>query len=305
MKVIAGIVLLMLVTKTLAADAAPERTREGADIPLWENGAPGALGTAPKDIPTVTVYLPERDATGAAIVICPGGGYAHLAPHEGNDYALFLNKYGVTCFVLKYRLSTDGYHHPSMLQDASRGVRWVRANAEKYKVDPRRVGIMGSSAGGHLASTLMTHFDAGDSTASDPIDRQSSRPDYGILCYAVISMSDIAHGGSKKGLIGENPSPEMVKLLSNELQVTPQTPPAFIWHGADDKTVKVENSLRFAEACAQNKVPFELHIYEHARHGLGLGDKPPFEHALPWTKDLVRWLVSQKAVSPAATQPSK
>ncbi len=191
-------------------------------------------------------------------------------------------------------------------------MRFVRANAAQWSIDPHRLGIMGSSAGGHLASTVMTHFDAGDASAADPIDRESCRPDFGILCYAVISFGDIAHVGSRQNLLGDHPSDELIKLLSNELQVTPQTPPCFIWAGADDKTVPVENSLRFAEACAKNKVPFEMHIYEHARHGLGLGDKPPFDHPLPWTGDLLRWLAqwNSRGNSPgnsaaaASTQPS-
>ncbi|HTB83123.1 MAG TPA: alpha/beta hydrolase, partial [Candidatus Sulfotelmatobacter sp.] len=131
-------------------------------IPLWPDGAPGALGTSSNDIPTLTPFLCESNATGAALVICPGGGYAHLAPHEGDSFAVWLSEHGVTCFVLKYRLGINGYHHPAELDDAARAVRWVRANAAEYGVDVHRVGIMGSSAGGHLASTLMTHFDAGD-----------------------------------------------------------------------------------------------------------------------------------------------
>src|SRR5580693_9405863 len=142
-----------------------------APVPLWPAGAPGALGNSDNDIPTLTPYLPDAtNATGAAMVICPGGGYAHLAPHEGNDYALWLNQHGVTCFVLKYRLGSSGYHHPAMLNDAARAVRWVRANADEFKIDTQRVGIMGSSAGGHLAATLMTHFDDGDTNAADAID---------------------------------------------------------------------------------------------------------------------------------------
>src|SRR6202000_3100021 len=133
---------------------------------LWPNGAPGALGTSTNDIPTITPYIADpTNATGAAMVICPGGGYAHLAPHEGNDYALWLNQHGVTCFVLKYRLGSSGYHNPAMIEDAARAVRWVRAHANDYKIDTHRVGIMGSSAGGHLASTLLTHFDAGNAEA--------------------------------------------------------------------------------------------------------------------------------------------
>ncbi|HEY7089755.1 MAG TPA: alpha/beta hydrolase [Tepidisphaeraceae bacterium] len=283
------------------------RGQDLKEIVLWPDGAPGALGSAPKDIPTLTVF-PSSTARpgGATIVIFPGGAYSHLAPHEGRDYALFLNQRGLTCFVLKYRLSTDGYHHPSMSQDAARAVRYVRANAEQFQIDPKRVGVMGSSAGGHLASTIMTHFDAGEPNASDPIERQSSRPDFGILCYPVITMGEFAHQGSKKGLIGENPSAELIKLMSNELQVTPQTPPCFIWHGLDDRTVPVENSLMFAEALKKNHVPFDLHIYQHAPHGQGLGDRtPPFAHPLPWTGDLVLWLKTIKILdAEPSTQPA-
>ena len=263
-------------------------------IPLWPDGAPGALGSSSNDIPTLTAYLPDpTNATGAAMVICPGGGYAHLAPHEGNDYALWLNQHGVTCFVLKYRLGSSGYHHPAMLNDAARAVRWVRAHADDYKIDPKRVGIMGSSAGGHLASTLVTHFDAGDTNATDAIERQSSRPDLGILCYAVISLGEFAHKGSEQNLLGKNPSPELVQLLSNELQVTTNTPPCFIWTTFEDKTVPMENSLLFAGALRKNHVPFDLHVYQKGGHGMGLADKFPFGHPHPWAGDCLFWLKAQ------------
>jgi acetyl esterase/lipase len=155
-------------------------------MPLWPEGAPHALGKEDKDIPTITPFLPAPSrASGAAIVICPGGGYGGLAPHEGKDYALFLAEHGIACFTLKYRLGSHGYRHPQMLEDAARAVRLVRARASQWNVDPKRVGIMGSSAGGHLASTLLTHFDGGKPDAVDPVERQSSRPDLGILCYAI------------------------------------------------------------------------------------------------------------------------
>jgi len=264
---------------------------------LWPEGAPGARGTNDWDIPTVTPYLPESGkATGAAMVICPGGGYGGLAPHEGNDYALWLNQHGVTGFVLKYRLGSHGYRHPAMLEDAARAVRWVRAHAKNYQVDPQRVGIMGSSAGGHLASTLLTHFDGGNTNSADPIEQQSSRPDLGILCYAVISLGEFAHQGSKHNLLGTNPPPELVRFLSNELQVTPQTPPCFIWTTYEDKTVPMENSLLFAEALRKNHVPFDLHIYQQGGHGMGLKDKPPFAHPHPWAGDCLFWLKAQKFV---------
>jgi len=259
---------------------------------LWPEGAPGALGKEDKDTPTLTVFLPEpAKATGAAMVICPGGGYAGLAPHEGVNYALFFNQQGIAGFVLKYRLGSHGYRHPVMLQDAARAVRTVRARAAEWKVDPKKIGIIGSSAGGHLASTLLTHFDAGKADAADSIERESSRPDLGILCYAVITMGEHTHRGSRDNLLGKNPSPELISELSNELHVTKDTPPCFVWHTAEDKAVPVENSLKFAEALRKAGVPFALHIYERGPHGMGLGTKendPSRWH--PWTKDCVFWL---------------
>lgn len=264
-------------------------------IPLWPDGAPGALGATSNDIPTITPYLPDATpATGAAMLICPGGGYEHLAPHEGHDYALWLNQHGVACFVLKYRLGSNGYHYPAEFQDVTRAMRWVRAHAADYKINPHRIGIMGSSAGGHLAATLLTHFDDGDANSGDPIERQSSRPDLGILCYAVITMSDqFTHQGSKRNLFGNHPSPELVKLLSDELQVTTNTPPCFLWTTFEDKTVPMENTMMFAAALRKNHVPFALHIYEKGGHGMGLADKPPFTHPHPWANDCLFWLRQQ------------
>ena len=265
-----------------------------APIPLWPGGAPGALGTNAADIPTLTPYLPDpTNTTGAALVVCPGGGYSHLAPHEGNDYALWLNQHGVTCFVLKYRLGSRGYRHPAMFNDVTRALRMVRADAADWKIDPHRIGIIGSSAGGHLAATLLTHFDSGNTNSDDPIERQSSRPDLGILCYAVITMGEYAHQGSKDSLLGKHPSKKLVKLLSNELQVKTNTPPCFIWCTYEDKTVPMENSLMFAEALRKNHVPFDLHIYQKGAHGMGLKDKPPFTHPHPWAADCLFWLKQQ------------
>jgi acetyl esterase/lipase len=260
-------------------------------FPLWTGEVPGALGGDEKDIPTLTPYLPDAEiATGASMVILPGGGYAALAQHEGHDYALWLNQHGVTCFVLKYRLGSAGYRHPRMLEDAARAVRLVRARASEWKVDATRVGIMGSSAGGHLASTLLTHFDAGNSAAADLVERQSSRPDLGILCYPVITMGAYTHQGSKRNLLGDKPSQDMVWLLSNELQVTPQTPPVFLWHTAEDSAVDVKNSIDFADALRKAGVPFDLHVYEKGRHGIGLAGKPPFTQTHPWAQACIYWL---------------
>jgi acetyl esterase/lipase len=259
-------------------------------IPLWPDGAPGALGKEDKDIPTLTPYLADAaTASGAAMVIFPGGGYGALAPHEGKGYADWLVTNGISCFVVKYRLGSNKYRHPAMLQDAARAVRMVRAKASEWKIDPKRVGVIGSSAGGHLASTLLTHDDSGKADASDPIERQSSRPDLGILCYAVITMGANTHAGSKKNLLGDNPDPDLVKNLSNELQVTKDTPPCFIWHTWEDKGVKVENSLDFAYALQRAGVPFDLHVYQKGAHGIGLGKTAPH----PWANDCVYWLRAQ------------
>lgn len=263
-------------------------------FPLWPNGAPGAFGTNAQDVPTLTPYLPDpTNKTGAAMVICPGGGYAHLAPHEGNDYALWLNQHGITCFVLKYRLGPRGYRYPAMFDDVTRALRMVRANAAGWKIDPQRIGIMGSSAGGHLSATLLTHFDSGNPKSDDLIERQSSRPDIGILCYAVITMGKYTHSGSRENLLGKHPSGKLVKQLSNELQVKTNTPPCFIWCTYEDKTVPMENSLMFAEALRKNHVPFDLHIYQKGGHGMGLKDKPPFAHPHPWAGDCLFWLKAQ------------
>lgn len=277
---------------TLATSLTMLQAQTTNTFPLWPDGAPGALGKEAKDIPTLTVFLPPPEkATGAAIVICPGGGYGGLADHEGSQYARFLNEHGIAGFVLKYRLGSAGYRHPVMLQDAARALRTVRARAGEWKLDPQRVGIMGSSAGGHLASTLVTHFDGGKSDATDPIERVSSRPDLGILCYPVISMGEHTHQGSKNNLLGKDPSPELVRELSSELQVTKETPPCFVWHTWEDKGVKIENALAFVGALQAAGVRFDFHVYERGPHGIGLGSReydPAKWH--PWTRDCAFWL---------------
>ena len=286
---------LFLAMLPLLACFATAQAQPTNAIVLWPEGAPGALGTADKDIPTLTPFFPDADkATGAAMVICPGGGYGGLADHEGKAYALWLRDQGIAGFVLKYRLGSAGYRHPVMLQDAARALRLVRANAGEWKLDAKRIGIIGSSAGGHLASTLLTHFDAGNPAATDPIDRQSSRPDIGILCYPVITMGDKTHHGSRDNLLGKNPSPELIAELSNELRVTKDTPPCFLFHTTEDTVVLVENSMEFAAALRRAGVLFDLHIYEKGRHGLGLGFQPYSESARaklhPWTRDCEYWL---------------
>ena len=260
-------------------------------IPLWPGGAPGALGNAEHDTPTLTAFLPAPDkATGAAIVICPGGGYGGLAPHEGAGYGEWLAGNGIAGLVLKYRLGSNGYRHPAMLNDAARAVRLARSKAREWKIDPTRVGIMGSSAGGHLAATLLTHFEAGKADSADPIEHESSRPDLGILCYAVISMGPNTHQGSKTNLLGKDPPAELVELLSNEKRVTEKTPPCFIWHTWEDNAVKVENALDFAAALRKAGVPFDLHVYEKGAHGLGLGGGRAGGALHPWAQACLDWL---------------
>ena len=282
-----------IVALALFADASAQDKEQ----PLWPNGTPGAKGELPRDIPTLTPFLaPAGNNSGSAIVICPGGGYGGLASHEGATYAQFLQQHGINGFVLKYRLGSAGYRHPIMLGDAARALRTVRANAKQWKIDPDKIGIMGSSAGGHLASTLLTHFDAGNPQASDPIDRISSRPSLGVLCYPVITLGEFTHRGSKRNLLGDKPSAELVELLSNEKQVTGNTPPTFLWHTVQDNAVPVENSLQFATALRKAGVPFALHVYQKGRHGIGLADKPPFKNIHPWGKDLVFWLKAQEFI---------
>lgn len=288
------VLAILLIAASQASQTAPAQLPR-LEFPLWTGDIPGALGTSSKDIPTLTPYFaPPAKASGASMIICPGGGYAALAPHEGFHYALWLNEQGITGFVLKYRLGSNGYRYPAMMQDVQRAIRYVRADAEKWSLDPNRIGVMGSSAGGHLASTALTHFDAGDGNAADPIDRISSRPNLGILCYPVITMGTDTHGGSKLNLLGDNPDPKLVELLSNEKQVTCETPPTFIFHTYEDTAVKIENSMEFAAALRRNGVPFAFHIYTKGRHGIGLGSAqwdPGNRH--PWTQECALWLKEQ------------
>ncbi len=258
-------------------------------IPIWANGAPGSKGNEPQDIPSIQLYQPPAGkASGAAIVVCPGGGYARLAPHEGHDIAVWLNGIGVTAIVLKYRLGPR-YQHPVMKQDVLRAIRYTRSKASEWKIDPNRIGVMGFSAGGHLASTAATQFDVGDPNASDPIDKLSSRPDVAILCYPVITMTDpFTHQGSRRNLLGENPPQQLIDLMSTEKQVIEQTPPTFLFHTGDDAGVPVENSLKFVLSLRQKKVPYELHVYEHGRHGVGLAKDDPALST--WPKLLENWL---------------
>jgi acetyl esterase/lipase len=257
---------------------------------LFPEGAPGAVGSEDADRPSLTVcVLPARQPARSAVVVCPGGGYVALAmDHEGYQVAGWLNSLGIDAFILKYRLAPR-YHHPAMMEDAQRALRYVRSHALDFGIAPNHIGIWGFSAGGHLASTAATHFDAGNPSATDPIERVSSRPDFAILAYPVITCSEwFKHQGSCKSLLGDNPDPKLAEYLSNEKQVTSQTPPTFLFHTNDDEVVPAENSVAFYSALLKAHVPAELHIYEHGSHGVGLAPKDPVLSS--WPQRLADWL---------------
>jgi acetyl esterase/lipase len=262
-------------------------------ILLWPGGAPGTQGDKDSDKPALTIYPlgssggSQKVATG--VLVFPGGGYVNLAiDHEGHQIAAWLNSYGISAFVLRYRLGPK-YHHPVELGDAQRAIRYVRAHATEFGIDPHRIGVWGFSAGGHLASSTGTHFDNGNPNSGDVIDRESCRPDFMILAYPVITFEEpYLHRGSRDSLLGANPDPALVNLLSNERQVTKQTPPTFLFHTSDDAVVPVQNSLLFYEALRTAGVPAEMHIYEHGEHGVGLARPTP--ELASWPDLLADWL---------------
>ncbi len=259
------------------------------EILLWPNGAPGSLGDTIADKPAVSIYPAARMLSGTAIVIVPGGGYQNLAmDHEGRQVAAFFNSMGVTAAILRYRLGPR-YHHPIELGDAQRAIRLLRSRAQELGVLPNRIGMIGFSAGGHLAATAGTHFDDGKGNAADAIERWSSRPDFLILGYPVISTDPaIAAAASVKNLLGEKPDPKLLEELSNDLRVTAQTPPTFLFHTTADNVVPAENSVRFYLALKKAGVPAELHIFENGPHGVGLALNDPSLSA--WPTLLMNWL---------------
>jgi acetyl esterase/lipase len=285
---------LLVIVCAAQAQKPPEHqlnfVAEPQTFPLWEHGAPGALGTAEEDTPTITVYPPlDPTRSGTAILIAPGGSYRMLASnHEGRQFANLFNGMGVTAFVLKYRLGPK-YHNPIELEDAQRAIRWVRAHAQQYGYEPDRVGMMGFSAGGHLASTAATHFDSGKPDAADPVDRVGCRPDFLILAYPVITMlPPYAHEGSVENLLGTNASAELRKQMSNELNVTPQTPPTFLLSTTADTLVVPENTVNFYLALRKAGVPAEMHVFERGPHGVGLDLEDPVLGI--WPTLLTNWL---------------
>jgi acetyl esterase/lipase len=282
------LMLVLTLAQGGAAQALP--IADGQVLPLWNGRAPGAQGDTEADIPAVTVFLPRTMAQGTpAVVVCPGGSYARLASnHEGRQVASFLNSMGIAAFVLRYRLGPK-YHHPIELGDAQRAIRLLRSHAAEWRIDPARIGIVGFSAGGHLAMSASTHFDAGNGGASDPVDRAGSRPDFAVLGYPVISMTaPWTHAGSRTNLLGEQPDPEVARDLSGENAVTANTPPTFLFQTTEDTVVPAENSVQYYLALRKAGVPAEMHVFEKGAHGVGLANDDP---ALSqWSALLANWL---------------
>ncbi|MEZ6039167.1 MAG: alpha/beta hydrolase [Planctomycetaceae bacterium] len=262
--------------------------------PLWPTAAPFATGESESDIPALLAFPAAADkANGCGVVVCPGGGYGGLAmDHEGHQIAAWLNERGISAWILRYRLGSKGYHHPVQKGDVLRAIRTVRSQATEANVDPGRIGVWGFSAGGHLASTAATHFDSGNPDDDDAVERFSSRPDFAVLCYPVITMEEqFTHKGSRRNLFGPDryDDPELIELLSNERQVTANTPPTFIFHTTEDQAVPVENAIRFFTALRANGVhKSELHIYQNGRHGVGLAQSDSILKS--WPDRLNDWL---------------
>jgi acetyl esterase/lipase len=291
LRIIATLALLML---PIGASASAQDWMKAVTTPrtivLWPDGAPGALGKEDGDVPTLTIYLPAGpQATGAGIVVCPGGGYGALAmDHEGHQVARLLTSRGIAAFILKYRLGPR-YHHPAMQQDVLQAIRYARWNADELRIRKDRIGVMGFSAGGHLASTAATLFDTGNAASAAPIDAVSSRPDFAVLVYPVVVMNqEITHKGSQRNLLGDSPSPELVTKLSTEKQVTARTPPTFLFHTNEDSGVPPENSVQFYLALRRAGVPGELHIFQKGQHGVGLAPANPALRV--WPELLFTWM---------------
>lgn len=305
---------LLAVASVAAAQPAPAAgqpagrggasTGEPRVIRLWDGTVPGAAGTADADTPILTYYPPNGRGTGTAVVVAPGGGYGNLAQnHEGRQIANWFNAQGIAAFVLRYRLGPT-YRHPIELGDAKRAVRLVRARAAEFNLQPTRIGMMGFSAGGHLASTVGTMFDEGTATAADAVDRVSSRPDFLILAYPVITSSGpYVHQGSMRNLLGDAPGQALVDEMSTDRRVTKETPPTFLFHTNADTAVPPENSVLFYLALRKAGVPAEMHIFEPGPHGVGLAMNDPVLQA--WPTLLSSWLRARGLLTavPAAAPP--
>lgn len=296
-RILAFLVIAAATTRTVDTQPLPPLPIHDAQvIPLWNGAAPGALGSDDTDVPALTVFLPRTVGQNTpAVVVCPGGGYGALAAnHEGRQVASYLNSLGVAAFVLRYRLGPR-YHHPIELADAQRAIRQLRAHAAEWRLDPARIGIMGFSAGGHLAMTASTKFDSGAAAASDAVDRVSSRPDFAVLGYPVISMTEEwTHKGSRTNLLGPSPDPDLAKSLSGERAVTRETPPTFLFQTNEDTAVPAENSVHYYLALRKAGIPAEMHVFEKGPHGVGLANDDPALSV--WSTLLANWLRVRKVI---------
>ncbi|SDC81808.1 alpha/beta hydrolase [Paenibacillus amylolyticus] len=256
-------------------------------IPLWDHAAPYAAQGHEDEMPHLIPFI--QPGSESAVIVCPGGGYGFLADHEGAPIAELLNRAGISAFVLKYRVAP--HQHPAPITDGQRAIRYVRAHAERYGINPAKIAVLGFSAGGHLTATLGTLYDEGQPDHEDPIERQSSRPDRVILCYPVITMESYGHAGSRENLLGSDATAEQIKAFSAEQQVRADAPEAFIWHTSADQAVPVENSLRYALALGEHGIPYDLHVFEKGSHGLGLAED---NHAIRvWSDLCLTWLKNQ------------
>lgn len=256
-------------------------------IKLWENGTPYYNEKYGQPETTITPYIADGEGKRGCVIVFPGGGYSMRADHEGEPIAKMINSVGIHAFVLNYRVSP--YKHPAELEDALRAIRWVRYHAEEYNIHPEKIGILGFSAGGHLAVSASEHFDYGR-PMGDEIDKLSSRPNAAIYCYAVCTLeAPYAHEGTRNNLLGEDASEELVKQMSGPRSVREDMPPVFIWHTFEDAAVPVQNSLLMAMALREKNIPVEMHIYPYGHHGLGLAES--FPHTAKWADALKDWLI--------------
>jgi acetyl esterase/lipase len=291
-----------LLASTLPASAQPDWLKTiPKPIPLYQGTPPGALGDKPADIPKLYVMLPKKPTTSAAMLVIPGGGYVFVAlGHEGLQIGNWLRSQGMPAIVLDYRVAP--YNYPVEIEDGIQAMRVIRAHAKEWGIDPNRIGVWGFSAGGHLASTLGTHCNKTNHDAANPIDRLSCKPDFMVLSYPVISMrKSITHPGSRLNLLGPHPSPKLVSEFSNELRVTPSTPPTFIFVTQRDPIVPVQNSYDFFQAMIRNHVPGELHVYDYGVHGCGLCGTIPALRSYPSL--LRQWLIDHSWLPADAPQP--
>ncbi|MEM9589314.1 MAG: alpha/beta hydrolase, partial [Planctomycetota bacterium] len=280
---------------SIVSFAPAQQPESRQQVPLWFGEPPGQGGDGPGDVPELLITRAQSDQPTAGVVILPGGGYrGHAIGHEGHEIADWMKSLGITSGICTYRLGGKGndgkgYRHPVPMIDAQRAIQTMRAGAKELGIDPKRIGVIGFSAGGHLASTVSTHFAVIDKSSPDPVNHVSSRPDFCILAYPVITLKQPhTHAGSRKNLLGQDPALELVNSLCNDQQVSSETPPTFLMHTAEDTVVPVQNSILYYQACLQHGVPVEMHLFQEGRHGVGLAKQ--FPGVSQWPELCQQWL---------------